>query len=108
MSRFAVIENNVVVNLAEAESIAIMGLVLPDAELVLEITEATGEPCIGGEYRSDVQKFVPYKSYASWTWDEKNWSWKSPKKYPTDGKMYRWDEETSAWIELVIPKEPTV
>jgi hypothetical protein len=108
MSRFAIIENDVVINLAEAESIEIMGLVLPDAELVLEITDATGEPYIGGEYRPDVQKFIPYKSYDSWVWNEESWSWNSPVAYPTDGNMYRWDEEIENWVELAISAEEAV
>ena len=103
MSRFAIIENNVVINLAEAESIEIMGLVLPDAELVVEVTEATGEPIISGEYRPDVQKFIPYKSYNSWTWDEDQWSWIAPKPYPetvSEGSIVKWDEQALAWVEF--------
>jgi hypothetical protein len=108
MSRFAIIENNVVVNLAEAESIEVMGLVMPDIELVLEVTEITGEPFIGGEYRPDVKRFIPYKSYESWIWNEESWSWNPPVAYPADGNMYRWDEEIENWIELAVPAEEAV
>jgi hypothetical protein len=29
--------------------------------------------------------------------DETKWIWKSPVDYPSDGKGYKWNEETTSW-----------
>lgn len=102
MKEFAVIEKGIVVNIAVAESIQIMGVVLPDAELVVEITDATGIAYIGAEYRATKKKFVPIKPAASWSFDEKAFEWVAPKPYPSDNKNYYWDEESLSWVEIVV------
>lgn len=38
--------------------------------------------------------------YASWVFDEAICAFKAPVPYPTDGKMYRWDEPTVSWVEV--------
>lgn len=108
MSKFAIIENNAVVNLAEAESIQIMGLVMPEAELVVEETQSTGMAYIGAEYRSAKGKFVPMQVYPSWTWNERKFAWVAPTAEPADGGPFYWDEETLSWIAVltVTPIEP--
>lgn len=95
---FAIIEKGVVQRLAIADNIVQLGILLPEAELVLEVTEATGAAYVGAEYRNG--KFVPFNSYKSWTWNEKKWAWIPPVAYPTDGKFYAWDEGTLAWIDI--------
>lgn len=35
--------------------------------------------------------------YASWIFDEAACAFKSPVPYPTDNKIYRWDEEAASW-----------
>jgi hypothetical protein len=54
---------------------------------------------IGYTYQSDIDAFVPPKPYASWTLDA-NAQWQAPVAMPTDNKMYSWNEETQAWIEV--------
>jgi len=54
---------------------------------------------IGYTYRSDIDAFVPPKPFASWLLDS-NFQWQSFIPYPTDGKMYSWDEETQSWVEV--------
>jgi hypothetical protein len=100
MTNFAILKNNRVTNIAVADSIEILGALLPDAELVVEITDKTGAGHVGAEYRNN--KFVPFRQFASWTWDEKKWAWVAPKPYPADGKMYDWDEKSLSWIKLDV------
>jgi hypothetical protein len=30
--------------------------------------------------------------------------YEAPTAMPDDGKMYNWDEETTSWIEIVMPQ----
>jgi len=54
---------------------------------------------IGYTYQADIDAFVAPKPYASWTLDA-NAQWQAPTAMPTDGKMYSWNEETLAWVEV--------
>ena len=38
--------------------------------------------------------------FASWVFDEVICAFKAPVAYPTDGKMYQWDEDTTSWVEV--------
>lgn len=42
--------------------------------------------------------FIPPKPYESWLLNEDTCRWDPPVPYPTDGKLYVWDEETTSWI----------
>ena len=55
----------------------------------------------GSGYTYDKAKdaFIAPQPYASWTLVEATCQWESPTPYPTDGKMYTWDEDTTAWVE---------
>ena len=55
---------------------------------------------IGYTYDSGRDAFVPPKPYASWTLDEDTCRWQAPVAYPTDGKIYTWDEDAVNWVEL--------
>jgi hypothetical protein len=46
--------------------------------------------------------FIAPKPYESWSLDEDTCRWKAPVDYPTDGKLYTWDEPTTAWVEPVL------
>jgi hypothetical protein len=54
---------------------------------------------IGYTYRSEIDAFTAPQPYASWTLDA-NAQWQPPVAMPTDGKMYSWNEETLAWVEV--------
>lgn len=54
---------------------------------------------IGYTYNADIDAFVPPQPFLSWTLDS-NVTWQPPISMPTDGKMYSWDEETQAWVEV--------
>ncbi len=55
---------------------------------------------IGYSYDATRDAFIPPKPYASWVLNETTCLWESPVAYPTDGNMYRWDEATTAWIQV--------
>jgi hypothetical protein len=56
---------------------------------------------IGYIYDSKNDVFYPPKPFNSWTISEAtNWLWEAPTPYPTDGKMYQWDEAATDWMPL--------
>jgi len=55
---------------------------------------------IGYTYDAGRDAFIPPKPYPSWTLVEETCNWTAPVLYPTDGKMYQWDEATTNWIEV--------
>jgi hypothetical protein len=56
---------------------------------------------IGHTYDEQRDAFIPPKSYASWVLNETTCKWEAPTAKPDDGKFYRWDEDTTSWVELV-------
>jgi len=55
---------------------------------------------IGFTYDRTRDAFIPPKPFASWTLDDNSCLWNAPVAMPTDGKSYKWDEATTAWVEL--------
>lgn len=58
---------------------------------------------IGYKYDEGLDAFVPPQPFASWILDVDTCRWKSPVDYPTDGKLYVWNEEHQSWTELAEP-----
>ena len=56
---------------------------------------------IGYSYDADADVFIAPQPFASWTLDSNN-DWQAPTAMPNDGKMYRWNEASLAWVEVVI------
>ena len=54
---------------------------------------------IGYTYDPINDWFIAPQPFASWTLDE-NAQWQAPVEYPTDGKIYKWDETTLDWVEV--------
>jgi hypothetical protein len=55
-------------------------------------------PGIGYVYDKDADVFyLPTPPFPSWALNKNIWLWESPVPYPTDGKVYYWDEPTVAW-----------
>ena len=54
----------------------------------------------GYTYDATRNAFIPPKTFASWLLNEESCQWIAPVAYPTDGKMYKWDESAIAWVEL--------
>ena len=46
--------------------------------------------------------FIMPKPYPSWIFNEDKCIWECSVPFPTDGKAYKWDEDTLSWVELTI------
>lgn len=55
---------------------------------------------IGYTYDTVRDAFISPKTFNSWTLNENTCQWEPPVTYPTDGKLYDWDEKTLSWIEF--------
>ncbi len=55
---------------------------------------------IGYTYDSERDAFIPPKPYASWVLNEDTCRWEAPVAYPTDEKLYQWNEDTVNWVEV--------
>lgn len=42
--------------------------------------------------------FIPVQPYPSWLLNTTTYQWEAPVPYPTDGKVYYWDEATLSWV----------
>lgn len=56
---------------------------------------------IGYIYDKTNDVFHAPQPYPSWTISAPTWIWTAPTPYPTDGKIYTWDEDTKAWVEKI-------
>ena len=52
---------------------------------------------IGYTYDATKDAFIPPQPFNSWTLNEDTCLWDSPVAYPTDGKLYKWNEEIVNW-----------
>jgi hypothetical protein len=48
--------------------------------------------------------FYGPQPYPSWVLNNTIWTWEAPVAYPTDGKVYDWDESEQNWTEVVFPE----
>ena len=55
---------------------------------------------IGHTYDATRDAFIAPSPYPSWVLDEATCQWAAPTPYPDDGKLYTWDENTTAWVEV--------
>ena len=56
---------------------------------------------IGFKYDQARDAFIAPKPYPSWILNEDTCQWEAPVAYPTDGKIYTWNEDTTSWVEIV-------
>lgn len=54
-------------------------------------------PSAGYSYDETNDVFIAPKPYPSWLLDASH-DWQAPTEYPTDGKVYIWDETSLTWI----------
>ena len=54
---------------------------------------------IGFTYDKDKDAFYEPQPYASWTLNSTTYYWEPPVTYPSDGKIYDWDEASKSWVE---------
>ena len=57
---------------------------------------------VGYSYDLTRDAFIAPKPYPSWLLDEATCRWQAPTPYPTDDKIYRWDEATTSWVEVIM------
>jgi hypothetical protein len=53
---------------------------------------------IGYTYDEDRDAFIPKKPFNSWILNETTCLWEAPIEYPSDGELYRWNEQNNSWI----------
>lgn len=58
----------------------------------------------GFYYDSQTQEFIPPKPFSSWVLDE-DLNWQAPTPKPNSENDYRWDEETTSWVEVTVETE---
>ena len=117
MSHFAKIDNGIVVDVIVAEQDFIDTLEDKDTWIQtsynsrgnIHYNAETGEPdglpalranyaFIGGNYDIINDVFYDPQPFPSWSISaETNWVWQAPVPYPTDGKLYLWNEDNLAW-----------
>jgi hypothetical protein len=54
----------------------------------------------GGTYDKELDAFIAQKPYNSWVLNTDICKWEAPVAYPTDDKLYVWDESTISWKEI--------
>jgi hypothetical protein len=55
---------------------------------------------IGYTYDEARDAFIPPKPFNSWLLNEDTCQWDAPVAYPTDGKIYTWNEDNQEWTEV--------
>ena len=55
---------------------------------------------IGYTYDYARDAFIAPQPYASWILDSNKCVWEPPVEYPSDGKQYTWNEDTTSWDEI--------
>ena len=112
MSHFAQVENGIVTQVIVAEQDVIDSGLFGTGWVQTSYNTSGGVHLLGGTpmrknyagigytYDSTRDAFIPPQPYASWTLNEETCLWDCPTPYPTDGKVYTWNEETTSWIEV--------
>ena len=57
---------------------------------------------IGYTYDAQNDVFYAPQPFASWILNKDTWTWEAPTPMPTDGKVYKWDEATTSWVEVTV------
>jgi hypothetical protein len=56
---------------------------------------------VGFDYDATKDAFIAPKPYASWLLNEDTCQWEAPVVYPTDGVVYKWNEDKTDWEATV-------
>ena len=57
---------------------------------------------IGYTYDSVNDVFYAPQPFPSWILNNTTWLWEAPVAYPTDGKVYKWNESITNWEEITV------
>ena len=55
---------------------------------------------VGYTYDPVLDAFIVPKPYPSWLLNTETCQWQPPTPYPSDEKLYSWDEATQSWVEV--------
>ena len=115
MSHFAKVENGLVTQVIVAEQDFISTGALGDPASWVQTSYNThanqhpeGRPLRGNYagigYTYDAQNDVFYapQPFASWILNKDTWTWEAPTPMPTDGKIYKWEEDSKSWVEVTV------
>jgi hypothetical protein len=104
--KFAVIDSN-----NRVCDTIVFDTLTPEPELLNSILESKGaitainftdaEGVGYGSYYIDGQ-LTSVRPFVSWTWDGSIKDWIPPTPMPEDDKLWRWDEEALAWMEVIL------
>jgi hypothetical protein len=56
---------------------------------------------VGFTYDANRDAFIAPKPFDSWVLNEDTCRWEAPIAYPTDGVMYKWNEDKKDWEAIV-------
>ena len=110
MAHYAKVENGIVTQVIVAEQDfidSLDGTWLQTSYNTHGNQHPEGRPLRGNyagiDYIYDITNDVFYapQPYPSWILNNTTWLWEAPVAYPTDGKLYYWDETTQNWFELI-------
>ena len=96
MSNYAKVINGIVEKIIVAEASFFDTFIDNTPGIWVEYTNAS----IGDTYDATGDAFIPPKTYPSWILNETTSLWEPPTAYPDDGKIYEWNEDTTAWVEV--------
>ena len=100
MANYAKVVNNTVTKVIVADANFINSLVENEPGIWVESNKA------GIGYSYDGTDFYAPKPFNSWTLNTDTYTWEAPLDYPTDGKVYGWNESayqadnTTGWEEV--------
>lgn len=100
MAHFAKIESNIVTEVIVAEQAHVNTLSGTWVQTSYNGSVRKNYAGIGYTYDSSKDAFIAPKPYASWTLNNTTCKWEAPVAFPTDGKIYEWDEDTTNWTEI--------
>jgi len=100
MSHFAKIESGVVTEVIVAEQAHVDTLSGTWVQTSYNGSIRKNYAGKGYAYDTDKDAFIAPKPHASWTLNNTTCKWEAPVSFPTDGKSYHWDEDTTNWIEI--------
>lgn len=113
MSHFAKVIDGIVTEVLVIEQDVIDSGLFGDPALFIQTSYNThggqhpdGKPLrknyagVGYTYDAVRDAFIAPQPFPSWTLNEDTCLWYAPTAYPDDGKPYRWDEATLAWVEI--------
>ena len=103
MTYYAKVHNSLVEKVIVAESVFFESFVdTSPGEWLETFTNGVRKNCaaVGFTYDKTRDAFIPAKTYPSWILVEATCQWAAPTAYPDDGKVYNWNEDTTAWVEV--------